>query len=467
MAVARMTEMLRALTRGMAAEASVVSDRELVRRFLESGGEDAFEILVRRHGPMVYRVCWRVAGHDQDAEDAFQATFLVLARDLRTLRSLPSLASWLHGVARRVALKAKERAAALRRRERLSPARESAPPADPARAEVSAVLDEELSRLPERWRLPLVLCYLEQRTQDEAARELGWATRTLRRRLDEARAALATRLARRGVWPAVLAGVVLSDCVAPAAIPRALIGPLVHAATRIASRHPSAAEVADGVSTLTEGAFNVSQSKLKFAAAAFVAGALALGAGAALRTSSAAPPAGNELPTPANLPAPQPAPGNAEKDERPTPIAGPKRRVGFPDGGDLHEPPPPDISGKWYGAEWGHVELAMSKPGKYVGTYDDTFGPVKGSITLEWLPLEQRYQGKWGEGRDRFGTISVRLYGRKTRPYPLYDGGAVFMKPQEHDGELRGAYTADPTCKLRPGTPALSDLKWIPQSAVE
>jgi hypothetical protein len=85
----------------------------------------------------------------------------------------------------------------------------------------------------------------------------------------------------------------------------------------------------------------------------------------------------------------------------------------------------------------------MSKPGKYVGTYTDTFGPVKGSITLEWLPLEQRYQGKWGEGKDRFGTISVRLYGR----------------------EVRGAFTADPGCKLWPGTPELSDLKWIPQSA--
>src|SRR5215470_16413516 len=205
MATAKLSNFLRRLTRGMVAETLAdQSDRELVERFLAGQDEAVFEAIVRRHGTMVYRVCWRVLQHAEDTEDSFQATFLVLAQKLRTVRKHASLASWLHGVAHRVALKAKAQAATRRRHEEQVAASQTMPPADVSWGEVRAVLDAELVRLPEKWRLPLVLCYLEGRTQDEAAAQLGWSPRTLRRRLEEGRTSLGRRLGRRGVvWPAV------------------------------------------------------------------------------------------------------------------------------------------------------------------------------------------------------------------------------------------------------------------------
>src|SRR5262249_7522927 len=163
-------------------------------------------------GPMVYRVCWRVLQHQQDAEDAFQAAFLVLAQKLRTLRRHASLASWLHGVALRIALKAKSQATTRRRHEQNALVSQAAPPDDVPWQEVRGVLDAALAELPDKWRLPLLLCYLEGRTQDEAATQLAWSKNTLRRRLVEARGALERRLRRRGLgWPAALAAVMLCD----------------------------------------------------------------------------------------------------------------------------------------------------------------------------------------------------------------------------------------------------------------
>jgi RNA polymerase sigma factor (sigma-70 family) len=218
MAASELTAFLHRLARGMAAQTlGELSDSELVERALAGPAEAAFHAIVRRHGPMVYRVCWRVLRHPQDTEDAFQATFLVLARSLRTLRRQASLASWLHGVAHRVALKARAQAAARLRREHRVRRPQTLPPEDYAWAEVRSVLDAELRRLPDRWRVPLILCYLEGRTQDEAAEQLGWSKCTFKRRLHEARAALGARLARRGLAaPAALAALLLSDCITAA-----------------------------------------------------------------------------------------------------------------------------------------------------------------------------------------------------------------------------------------------------------
>src|SRR5262249_40120236 len=152
------------------------------------------EALVRRHGPMVYRVCWRVLQHAEDAEDAFQATFLVLARKLQTVRKRDSLASWLHGVAHRVALDARAQNFRRRRREERVVNSPPASPDDLTWSEVRTALDAELARLREPWRLPLILCYLEGRSQEDAAKQLGWSKSTLLRRLEEARAALGRRL---------------------------------------------------------------------------------------------------------------------------------------------------------------------------------------------------------------------------------------------------------------------------------
>ena len=249
MAASELTTFLHRLARGMAAETlGERSDAELVERALAAPAEAAFHAIVRRHGPMVYRVCWRVLQHPQDTEDAFQATFLALARSLRSLRKQASLASWLHGVAHRIALKARAQAAARQRREHQVLRPESLPAEDCAWAEVRSALDAELRRLPDRWRLPLILCYLEGRTQDEAAEQLGWSKSTFKRRLHEARAALGARLGRRGLAaPAALAALLLSDCVT-AAMPAATLMARAADATSPSACSARIATLAQGVS---------------------------------------------------------------------------------------------------------------------------------------------------------------------------------------------------------------------------
>jgi RNA polymerase sigma-70 factor (ECF subfamily) len=213
MATANLQKFLRRLTRGMLAESSAgQSDRQLVERLLAERDAAAFEAIVGRHGSMVYRVCFRILQQSQDAEDAFQATFLVLAQKLRGVRKRASLASWLHGVAHLVALKARAQAVVRRRHERQAAQGAAMPPDGSNWGGLSAVLDTQLRGLPEKWPQPLILCYLEGRTQEEAAGQLSWGKNTLRR-LKEAREALGRRLRRRGVWPAALSALLLSDCV--------------------------------------------------------------------------------------------------------------------------------------------------------------------------------------------------------------------------------------------------------------
>jgi RNA polymerase sigma factor (sigma-70 family) len=178
----------------------LLSDRELLHRFATQRDEAAFAALVRRHGPLVLGVCRQVLHHEQDAEDCFQATFLLLARDAASPRWQPCVAKWLYRVAYRFALKV--RSADQRRRAREGRAT-VAPVADPA-AEVSlrdaeAALHEEVARLPERLRLPVVLADLEGRDRRESARQFGYSETTLDRRLEEARKLIRLRLARRGI----------------------------------------------------------------------------------------------------------------------------------------------------------------------------------------------------------------------------------------------------------------------------
>jgi RNA polymerase sigma factor (sigma-70 family) len=259
MATARAGDFLRRLTRGMAAESmSAEPDRRLVERLLAGPDEVAFEAVVRRHGPMVYRVCWRALQRDEDAEDAFQATFLLLARKLGSLRKRDSLASWLHGVAHRVALDAKKQLAR-RRRHEAAPKDDptgprDGPPEEITWRELRAVLDAELAVLPERHRQPLVLCYLEGRSQEEAAGQLGWSKSTLLRRLEEARVALGRRLAHKGhIWSASIAGVLISDCLSPAALPSKLVDATVDAGARALVGRTTAGLVSARVTALAEG----------------------------------------------------------------------------------------------------------------------------------------------------------------------------------------------------------------------
>jgi RNA polymerase sigma factor (sigma-70 family) len=255
MATANLGDFLRRLTRGMAAETLADhSDQQLVETALAGFGEAPFQAIVHRHGPMVYRVCWRVLQHGQDAEDAFQATFLTLAQKLRTVRKHASLASWLHGVAHRVALKAKAQSASKRRHEQRVAAPETLPTDDVTWGEFRSALDSELNQLPDKWRLPLILCYLEGRTQEESASQLGWSKSTLRRRLEEARTALGARLAGRGIaWSAAISAVLLSDCIASATPAPGLVASTVEAAAGVAAGKTVATAASATVATLTEG----------------------------------------------------------------------------------------------------------------------------------------------------------------------------------------------------------------------
>ncbi len=184
MAEVRLASVLYHLRQLGAGTAGDVSDGQLLRRFAQGREESAFAALLERHGRLVWGVCRHVLRQEQDAEDAFQATFLVLARKASSIRKHESVASWLHGVAYRVALKARARAAA--RHARALPAEREAPPGPPSEAalrELQAVLDQEVALLPGKLRAPFVLCCLQGRSKGEAARELGWKEGTVSGRL--------------------------------------------------------------------------------------------------------------------------------------------------------------------------------------------------------------------------------------------------------------------------------------------
>jgi RNA polymerase sigma factor (sigma-70 family) len=240
---------LRRLRRLAGAPDAEATDRELLEQFVTRRDEEAFAALVGRHGPMVLGVCRRLLAHSQDAEDAFQATFLILARKAASVRDGQALAAWLHEVARHVAGRA--RAAAVRRRSRERQVREMTQtnPIDAvAQAELRAVLDEELAGLPAKYRVPLVLCDLEGRTHEAAAQEIGCPPGSVSWRLSRARALLRERLVRRGVT--LGAGALLAGEGAAAPLPPALLQTTTRAAVRFAAGCSSGAAAALAAATL-------------------------------------------------------------------------------------------------------------------------------------------------------------------------------------------------------------------------
>jgi RNA polymerase sigma factor (sigma-70 family) len=241
---------LRHVRKLAASDAELPRDDRLLESFAVRGDEDAFAELVRRHGSMVLGVCRRVLQHQQDAEDVFQATFLILARKAETVRHQQALGSWLHKVAFHLAVKTRAQAARRRTNER----REVAMLSDDAFAEVTwremrGLVDEELGRLPMQQRQALVLCYLEGRTHEEAARLLGWTLGTLRRRLSQGRELLRVRLVRRGL---TLSAALVTSSIAQSATPigGALLETTIAAAVGKAVPGQIAALVESGLSTL-------------------------------------------------------------------------------------------------------------------------------------------------------------------------------------------------------------------------
>jgi RNA polymerase sigma factor (sigma-70 family) len=280
-------------------------DGDLLDQFIRRRSDSAFAGLLERHGPMILSVCRRVLRDEHLAEDAFQATFLVLARKAGSIRKRDALASWLHGVALRLAHKLH---AQTHRGERsMSPAQLPPVAAAPTRCEEHEILDEELQRLPDRYRLPLVLCYLEGRTHNEAALQLGWSAGQLRGLLDRGRERLRSRLVRRGVTlPVAGAAALLADAVVSAAVPPLLaVSTLKAAALFSMGKTLAGSGVSVSVAALVEGGLQMIGSKK---AAMLVLLALAgtlVGGGLALLANGARRPPVEQQETP-QIAAPEP-----------------------------------------------------------------------------------------------------------------------------------------------------------------
>jgi RNA polymerase sigma factor (sigma-70 family) len=250
-----------------------MTDGQLLECFVSRRDEGAFEALVRRHGPMVLGVCRRVLRHEQDAEDAFQATFLVLARKAAAVGQRELLGNWLYGVAYRTALDARAAAARRRARERQvnpMPESEASGGAD-AGPDLRLLLDQELSRLPDKYRVPVVLCDLEGRTRRDVARQLGIPVGTLSGRLTTSHRMLAKRLARRGL---ALSGGALTAALSPSAASAGVPPPLV-AATVAAATAQAAGLVSARIAALAEGVLRAMLlKKLKIVTAVLLAAGL-------------------------------------------------------------------------------------------------------------------------------------------------------------------------------------------------
>ncbi len=221
---------------------TALNEAQLLERFLTRKDESAFEAILRRHGPMILGVCRRILDDPHDVDDAFQATFLVLVKKARSIREHEVLGTWLYGVARRVAVRAKVNAR--RRRACEQTARESADVdrmnAGSNRLEVDelrSLLDEELGRLPERYRAPIVLCDLEDQTHEQAAEQLRCPVGTVKSRLARGRERLRSRLVRRGVAPSagLLAAVLAGETASASAVPMELMNLTIRAASQFAA----------------------------------------------------------------------------------------------------------------------------------------------------------------------------------------------------------------------------------------
>jgi RNA polymerase sigma factor (sigma-70 family) len=250
-----LTEFLHRLRRSLRLRGEMeTTDSELLQRYVADREEAAFEALVQRHGPMVLSLCRYLVHNPHDAEDAFQATFLVLVRRAASIRKPELLGNWLYGVAYRVATRARAQAAHRSAREKQGVDMIAIEPPWEGN-ELRPVLHEELNRLPEKYRAPMVLCYLQGKTNEEAAKLLGWPTGTVKGRLSRARECLRNRLLRRGVT--LSAGALtaaLTPSAASAALPLALVDATVRSAMLVAAGHAATAgAISVPVAALTKG----------------------------------------------------------------------------------------------------------------------------------------------------------------------------------------------------------------------
>jgi cobalt-zinc-cadmium efflux system membrane fusion protein len=294
MAGEQLRTFLRRLRCAFAAEAGGLSDAQLLERFVTRRDEAAFEVLVWRHGGLVLSVCGRLLPNAEDREDVFQATFLALTRRAGCIAKGGALGSWLYKVAYRVALRVRARSARDAVRQRVLAAVGPRPANGEVAPDLRAVLDEEINRLPEKYRTPVVLCYLEGKTTEEAARQLGCARGTVCSRLSWARQRLRSRLTRRGL---ALSAAGLGVPLAPGVTSAALVGATVRAAVSFTAKCAAGA-LPGQAAALAEGVLRTMVwTKLKTAAVLlFVAGVLGVGAGLSTQRLAADRPGAEEAP---------------------------------------------------------------------------------------------------------------------------------------------------------------------------
>jgi RNA polymerase sigma factor (sigma-70 family) len=261
-----------------------LSEGQLVARFVQERDESAFEAIVRRHGPMVLGICRRLLNDPQDVEDAFQATFLVLVKKAGSLRDRELLSNWLYGVAFRVATRSRRDRSRRQLRERPVAAEPSMARSDDADGhELRVLLDAEIRRLPEKFRTPIILCYFEGMTHDEAAERLACPVGTVRSRMAKARELLRSRLSRRGIapTPSFMTTTLIPEWT-PVVSP-ALTTRTIAAAMRVAAGHSiTAGVVSTSAATLTQGVLRTMTFTKLMTLAAILAAIGAAGGGAGL-----------------------------------------------------------------------------------------------------------------------------------------------------------------------------------------
>ncbi len=384
------------------------TDRQLLDDFAAHRDESAFVEVVSRHGAMVLRVCRRVLGHEQDAEDAFQATFLILARSSASIRRRESLASWLHGVAYRTALKAKRGAARRRCHETHVQTSKAEAVPTPRWDEVRAILDEEIRHLPEPLRAAFTLCVLEGKSGPQAAVELGCKEGTVSSRLTRARERLRHQLARRDIHlGALLAALSVAEGAGRAALPAALAKATSRFGLSVAAGEPAAGVIPSQVAALAAGvsrAMFLTKAKIALAML-LVVGLLAGGAGVltcrallAGKEQPAAPPAAKSA-QPASEKKPGPQKEAEAADKNAVTVSG---RVLGPDG-------KPVAGAKLYRAFW--VEFIEGNPPpapKLLGT-SDRDGRFQLAVSREELAKHPKAVLQVVATADGFGPDWVRL----------------------------------------------------------
>jgi RNA polymerase sigma factor (sigma-70 family) len=296
----------------LAGPAEAGSDGQVLARFVTQRDESAFATLLERHGLLVWNVCRRILGDPHAAEDAFQATFLVLLRKAGSLRLRGSLAGWLHAVAHRTALRARAQSQRWRAGKEMPDVTQPEAPA--ADAEVRQLVQEELAGLPEKYRAPLVLCFLEGKTHEEAARELGWPRGSMAKRLERGQELLRTRLAHRGVTLASTALFTAFAAEASASLPSSLSAATLHAAAGTLAG-AAGAGFSNSITTLAEGVLaEMFRTKIKIAVSVCVGLAIA-GIGTGLLAPKLIGVKSNGTPV-AAAPVPAEAAGKPKKEAR-------------------------------------------------------------------------------------------------------------------------------------------------------